>query len=213
MKATTMTPKQLWPDYFDIVILPPPEVRDHAIALSRALRKYGSKFVLGRRRYLPHVSLYHIPVRAEDFRRFAAVVRSVAASHRGGALKLVEIEMPVMMTDKPAWLRRLHLDLVRATQPFFDRSYGAEELWSVEYMPPALRARARANLRKYGSPMIGEVFRPHITLTSFADKARAAEISPPPFEHMRFQVDAIAICELGPSHSCQRVVRRFRLRA
>ena len=207
-----MTQTLLWADYFDIAILPPPEVRDHAIGLSRALRKYGAKFVLGRRRYLPHISLYHIPVRRENFRQFAAVVSSVAASHRGGTLKLVELEMPVLMTGKPVWLRKLHLDLVRATQPFFDRSYGAENLWSLDYVPPDLRARARANLRKYGSPMIDEVFRPHITLTSFADKARAAEISPPPFERMSFQIRELVVCELGPSHSCQRVVRRFDLR-
>src|ERR1051326_3170456 len=120
-----MPKSTLWPGYYDIVILPPPDVRDHTIALSRQLQNYGAKFVLGRRKYMPHISLYHIPVKRERFDSFAAAVAAVAQSHNGGVLKLRGIEMPVVMTDKPSWLKKLHRDIVRQTLPFFDWEYGS----------------------------------------------------------------------------------------
>src|SRR5262245_59901987 len=66
VRVESMVESIRWPNYFDVVILPSAAVRDHSIALSRKLQKYGAKFVLGRRRYLPHISLYHIPVKPED---------------------------------------------------------------------------------------------------------------------------------------------------
>jgi len=44
-------------------------------------------------------------------------------------------------------------------------------------------------------------------LTSFEDKSVIDRIPPLPFKAMSFRVDTIHICELGLSHSCQRVVR------
>jgi hypothetical protein len=55
-----MSSRGIWSDYFDVVILPPPAVRDQAIALSRQLKKYGGRFVLGKTRFLPHISSAHI---------------------------------------------------------------------------------------------------------------------------------------------------------
>jgi hypothetical protein len=192
----------LWRNYYDIVILPPPEVVEHAIALSKQLERYGGKFVLGKRRFLPHVSLYHIPVRPERFAEFCKVVRRVVSQHRGGMLQLKSVEMPVVMTTKPKWLERLHLDLVESTSPFLDREYGVEKTWSTEYLPAKLRRPAQRYLEKFGSPMIAEVFRPHITLTSFKDKS----VKPPrlEFEKLAFEVHEVTICQLGVSHTCHR---------
>src|SRR5689334_22220853 len=174
-----MAESDLRPGYFDVVILPPPEVRDHAIALSRTLQRYGAKFVLGRRYYIPHISLYHIPVKPEHFDAFAGTIKEVAESHTGGDLKLREIEMPVIMTNKPAWLRKLHLDVVHQTERYFDWDYGVDELWRFDYLPAQLKVRAKAYLRKYGSPFIDATFRPHITLTSFEDKSIRRQIPTP----------------------------------
>lgn len=201
-----------WRNYFDIVILPPRDVWQHAIALSKELQRDGGEFVLGHRRFLPHISLYHIPVRPKDYRGFARSVQSVASSRPGGALRLKSIEMPVLMTDKPEWIRRLHKNVVEATLPYFDWDYGVEKLWSVDMLPQELKAEGRRNLRKYGSPMIGPVFRPHITLTS-SGKHRPASKIRLEFERLSFVVDEIAICELGPHHTCQRTLARYPLLA
>jgi hypothetical protein len=202
---------EIWKNYFDVVVLPSPVVAEYAVQLSRRLQRHGAEFVLGPRSYIPHISLYHIPVLPKDFRNFSDAVTALAASHSGGELQLTALEMPVIQTDKPLWLRSLHRDVVRSTVRYFDWDYGAQERWHTDYLPARLKARAEENVRKYGSPLIGGVFRPHITLTSFTDKTVVSEIPEFEIEPLRFEVKKIAICEMGPHHSCQRVVKTFRL--
>jgi hypothetical protein len=133
--STTLRQNRIWTNYFDVVILPPPAVQDHAIALSRQLEKYGGQFVLGKNRFLPHISLYHIPVLPEDFADFSQAVQQSASRHRGGELRLRSIDMPLLMTDKPAWLRQLQRDVVSQTIRYFDWKYGGRR--AVEYRTSA----------------------------------------------------------------------------
>jgi hypothetical protein len=206
-----MQDSSLWPNYFDIVLLPPPPVMDHAIALSQQLQRYGGKFVLGTGRYIPHISLYHIPVRPERFAAFSNAVQNVASTHAGGRLRLLSVDMPALMTDKPEWLTNLHLQMVEHTAAFLDREYGVEQMWDTEYLPADLKDPARRNLKEFGSPLIDAVFRPHITLTSFEDKSIRHSIPELNFERLTFEADAVSICELGPSHSCQRTIATYPL--
>jgi hypothetical protein len=138
-------------------------------------------------------------------------LKSVAATHPGGELKLQKLDWPVIQTDKPDWLRNLHRTIVDNTLEYFNWKHGAEDTWNTDYLPAHLKERARRNLRKYGSPLVGSVFRPHITLTSFEQKSVVSEIPHLKVEPLSFPVGAIAICELGPSHSCQRIVKTFQL--
>jgi hypothetical protein len=206
-----MPETQVWKNYFDVVILAPPSVNDYVISLSREISRHGGKFKLGRRRFIPHISLYHIPVRPREFRSFVSIVRAIASGSKTGRLTLRKIDMPVVMTDKPEWLKKLHFKIVEQTSQVFDWDYGVESLWRMDYLPPHLHARARKYLKEYGSPLIGAAFRPHITLTSFHDKSTSDSVPVPPLTKMSFAVDNLTICELGPSHSCQRVVKRFPL--
>jgi hypothetical protein len=201
----------LWSNYFDIVILPPPAVQDLAIALSKSLQPYGGKFVLGKTRFLPHISLYHIPVRPERFAAFSNAVGQVSSRHAGGELQLLSMDMPALMTSKPDWLSLLHLQMVEHTKAYRDRDSGVEGTWHTDYLPPELAGPARRYLEEFGSPLIHEVFRPHITLTSFVDKSVTGSIPAATFEHLSFEVNSVAICELGPSHSCQRIVATYPL--
>jgi len=114
------------------VILPPAPVRDYAIALSRQLKKYGGKFVLGKRQYLPHLSLYHIAVRPENFEALTREVGDIQADLKKGELKLRGVEVPLLLTEKPSWLERLHVTLVERTVKLFDWDSGAQDSWRVD---------------------------------------------------------------------------------
>src|SRR5215470_11063324 len=138
-----MSPRSIWTNYFDVVILPAPAVRDHAIALSRQFAKHGGRFALGKKRFLPHISLYHIPVLPPDFEDFSRAVQQCASRHHGGELRLRSIDAALLMTNKPVWLRQLQRDVVSQTIPYFDWKYGAEELWNIGHLPPKDRALAR----------------------------------------------------------------------
>jgi 2'-5' RNA ligase len=210
-EARNMKDSGLWQNYFDIVILPPPAIQDHAIALSKRLEPYGGKFVLGKNRFIPHISLYHIPVRPERFAAFSDAVRNVASTHPGGTLQLTSVDMPVLVTGKPEWLSELHRKMVEHTNAFLDREYGVEKTWDTEYLPAELKEPARRYLKEFGSPLIDEVFRPHITLTSFEDKSSRQSIPEMNFDRLSFEADAVSICELGPSHSCQRIIATYPL--
>ena len=203
------TNTEIWKNYFDVVILPPPDVRDYSIDLSARLKKHGVKFVLGRRRYIPHISLYHIPVRPENFEAFSRGIEKISAAFKGGRLRLTSIELPLLMTDKPKWITKLYLDVVNKSKKYFDWDYGSEDRWNLGLLPENLRTRAKGYLHTFGTPLMGAAFRPHITLTGFKDRNAVDEIPALPFKSMAFDVEAIHICELGPFHSCQRIVRKF----
>jgi hypothetical protein len=203
------TSARVWKNYFDVVILPPPDVRDYSIDLSARLQNYGGKFVLCKHRYIPHISLYHIPVRPEKFEAFSREIQKISGAFAGGELNLRSIELPLLMTDKPKWITRLYLDVINKTKKYFDWSYGAEDTWKMGLLPANLRSRAQGYLKTFGTPLMGAAFRPHITLTGFEDISVVRKIPPMTFKPMSFDVDAIHICELGPFHSCQRIVAKF----
>lgn len=191
----------VWKGYYDVVILPPPAVRDYAIALSRELQ---GPWVLGKRRFLPHVSLYHIPIRDSDLDAFTDEIRDVAAGADWGPLETTGFDGALLMLDKPEWLIRLQKRVVRRTVRYFDRRYGAEKSWSLRYFSDRRLAFARQYLRQYGTPMHGMNFRPHLTLSTIEPRAAL------PFRKMRFRPSRLDICELGISHSCQRIIPSHR---
>jgi len=50
---------------YDIVVIPPPEITEQAIAMSRSLAPFGTFFVLDGVTLYPHISLYHVPFEDE----------------------------------------------------------------------------------------------------------------------------------------------------
>jgi len=198
-----------WPGYYDVVILPPPPVRDYAIELSRRLRRRGGRWTLGTRAFLPHISLYHIPVARENLDAFVEQLQRVAQTAAWGRLTTIGFDMPLLMLDKPAWLDALCRKVIARTAQFFDWDYGAEKKWSLRWFAGRRLQMAERYLQRYGTPMYGMNFRPHITLTVFDDPNAARDVKLP-LRRMSFAVDRIHVCELGESHTCQRIVREIR---
>jgi hypothetical protein len=194
-----------YPDYYDIVILPPKIVTDYSISLSQNLRPYG-KWTLGKRQFIPHISLYHIPVRSVDFPAFVAEIAAVLKRSDAGRLQTTTIRSNLLMLDKPEWIRKLYMRVIKRTLPYFHWEY-PRELWRLNGNH-RITSR-RKYYAKYGSPMVGINFEPHITLTVFQDNVESNQLPKLKSEHHSFKVDRIAICELGPSHSCQRIVEQI----
>ena len=197
----------IWPRYYDVVILPPPPVRDLAIRLSQKFYKAGGEWKLGKISFIPHISIYHIPVLPKDFESFTRQLQQVVDSTTFGILETTGLDMPVITISRPEWLQELNQRVIQRTVEYFDRSYGAEKLWSLHRFTGRRLQLAEKYLRDYGTPMFGLNFRPHITLSSFKDK----EPSNVSFDipQMQFEADRLHICELGISHSCQRIVREL----
>jgi len=198
--------KQIWKNYFDIVILPPEEISRHAIGLSKELSKYGTKWTLGRKSFVPHISLYHIAVKPRKFERFIDEIQRTIKNFSPGYLHTTVIEPNLLMFDKPEWIKKLYLKVIKNTLKYYDWDYETDKSWLLNNFPKRMRKIGSRFIKKYGTPMIGTNFQPHITLTSFKSmpldlKSRKAKV-------FKFSPTHLYVCELGPSHSCQRIVRK-----
>jgi hypothetical protein len=90
---------------------------------------------------------------------------------------------------------------------FFNRKYAVERTWNLDRFAGRRLKFARNYLKRFGSPLMGMNFQPHFTLSSF--KGREAPDIQFDIPAMRFRVDRLYVCELGPSHSCQRIIREL----
>lgn len=199
--------KQIWKNYYDIVILPPKEVTEYAIGLSKQLSKHGTKWKLGKRAFIPHISLYHIPVEPKNFDAFVAEVSETIKSFSQGYLKSTVIDSNLFMFDKPVWIQKLYLKIIKNTLKYCNWEYGIAEYWHVDHFPKRMQKVGINFIKKYGTPMIGANFKPHITLASFKDNPPELKIKK--VKIFKFKPTHIYICELGPSHSCQRIVKKI----
>lgn len=200
-------------NYFDIVILPTKEIRDYSIALSKQLHKHGSDWTLGRKSFLPHVSLYHILIRKDDFRDFIVELKKTIKGFRMGRLKVRDLmslksdRSVLLMTDKPEWLKNLHLKIIRKTLKYFDWDYGVERLWHINHWPKAMQK----NIKQYGTPMVGRHFIPHITLGVLnSEKDADRTFNKLKLRKYNFKPISIYVCKLGKNHTCQKVVEEIR---
>lgn len=201
---------EIWLDFFDILILPPESVRRQAIELSEKLHKHGSRWKLGAEEFIPHLSLYHLPVRPDDFQSFTDALDDSVGGFRGGDLRLTgisgrQIHLAVFLTtDEPRWLSRLYQRVIKATLPFYDESRHEETRarWG------AMNLKMLKSFERYGTPMAGANFVPHFTLGTFdREEDLAAGRRGLEMKSATFRVDRVHVGLVGAEgFSCQGVV-------
>ncbi len=199
--------KQIWKNYFDIVILPPEEISSYSIELSKKLRKYETKWTLGKNSFIPHISLHHIAVKPKKFGSFVAEIQRTIENFSPGYLRTIVIEPNLLMFDKPEWIQKLYLKVIKNTLKYYDWNYGTNEYWPLNHFPKRMHKIGAKFIKKYGTPMVGANFRPHVTLTSFKDESPSLGVKRA--KKFKFKPNFIYVCELGPSHSCQRVAEKI----
>lgn len=207
----TRKPK-IWKNYYDVVILPSKEANDYVIKLSRQMHKYGTPWVLGKKNFIPHISLYHIPIKPRDFDNFINELEIIVRGFRAGKLKITKLKLwkphrsVCAYTDKPEWIRKLYLKIIKKTLKYFAWDYELQETWNVAKQSKLLLK----NFKQYGTPMIGRYFMPHITLGVFNDDKNIVEaFNELQLKKYSFDVKSIFVCELGESHSCQRIIKKI----
>ena len=141
--------KQIWENYFDIVILPPEEISSYSIGLSKKLRKYGTKWTLGKNSFIPHISLYHIAVKPKKFKAFVAELQRTAENFSPGYLQTTVIEPNFFMFDKPEWIQKLYLKVIKNTLKYYDWDYGTDESWPLNHFPKRMRKVGAQFIKKY----------------------------------------------------------------
>ncbi|NIT21391.1 MAG: DUF1045 domain-containing protein [Candidatus Aminicenantes bacterium] len=190
-------------NYFDVVITPPAPVKEYVIQISQKIAKQeDGEFVLGKTRFVPHISLFHIPIKKAQLPEIKQKIKKVLSDSRLGLLRLKKITvlketLVWIQVSRPQWLVNLHCKIVQETMPFRDPDFDAMKAWSNQY-----NSSQKKLIKIYGSPYVGRFFIPHITLTVLNLKnANPGEI---PFKPKKFRVSSISLYQLGPHHSCEK---------
>lgn len=194
---------------YDVVILPPPEIAEQAIALSQALATVGSFFVLDGVALHPHLSLYHVPLDISALTAVTEALGTVAARVAPFTLR-----QATYYPDQGIWvgvryvaektILDLHTSIIEAVKGYRviedDVRYKAR--WSE------LSREERKNLEECGWAHAYARYSPHLTFTKLKTP-RADVLAHLPQREFSFVVDHIGLCELGENGTCIRLVADF----
>lgn len=199
----------------DVVLLPSPELAAKAIDASKLLEEFDSLFTLKDGEFYAHMSLYMFQLDEEsigavkevlvEIARNANSITATATIYRlGEGFGIGYIDPEYEVTDE---LSSVQEKVVSAINPI---RAGMREK-DVAKMQDATGLKLE-NLQKYGYPAIGELFRPHITLTRLKDHKPEALNALPDINQFSGVFDRIGLFEMGDNGTCIRKIAEYRLR-
>lgn len=198
----------------DIVLLPNEQLAEKAIAASQTLERYDTLFTLKIGAYYPHASLYMFQLAVKDVPRLEHLLTEVVGSHKVCDLEAVRyslgtgfavgyVDPEYVVTDE---LRRLQETVIAAINPV---RAGMRES-DIAKMRDATGVKLE-NLQAYGYPSVGELFRPHMTLTRLKENQPEALDILPDATTFSGQFDRIGFFEMGTNGTCVRKIAEFPL--
>lgn len=193
----------------DIVLLPNKELANKAIEVSQSLSKFGSLFTLENGAFYPHMSLYMFQLQLDNISKVEDALRKIVESldnvdaqainfalGQGFAVGYVDPEYEATKV-----LHNLQDTVVAAVNPI---RAGMRES-DITKMQDATGLKL-GNLQNYGYPAIGELFRPHMTLTRLdSHKPEVLEALPDIAEFTGI-FDRIGLFEMGTNGTCIRKI-------
>lgn len=200
----------------DLVLLPSTELASKAIEASKATEQFESFFTLEDGKFYPHMSLYMFQLNEPDISKIEEVLAGIAEdtnviSATATAYRLGEgfgvgyVDPEYKVTDE---LRALQNKVVEAVNPI---RAGMRES-DIAKMQDAKGVKLE-NLQKYGYPAIGELFRPHITLTRLKKhNPGVLEFLPKDISTFNGVFDRIGLFEMGSNGTCIRKIAEYELR-
>lgn len=194
----------------DIVLLPDETVAEQAIAASQALKRPDTVFTLEDGKFYPHLSLYMVRLRERNIETAADALRDLAATHKPFSLHVAhygqERGYVVVDYDTPPTLHSLQQVVLGAVNPIRDGIMEKDWVRALE-----ATGLAKQNYDTYGYKYVGDLFKPHITLTRFENEDPIDETALPEPSTFDGQFTRLALCELGISNTCVRILADFPL--
>ncbi len=177
---------------FDIVLFPPEEIAQKALAVSRILKKRGGLFVLDGVDYFPHVTLYAAEFSERNLPKIKKVLEKIASQTRSfkmTSLRYRQEERGYVVVDhrKSKSVQELREKIIAGVHSFCEAHKNKKE---------PVRCR------------IAEEFVPHITFTKFAQYNPLALKGIKELD-FSFRADAIGIYYLGEYGTCRKLVKVF----
>ncbi|MFI6921863.1 cytochrome c oxidase assembly protein [Nonomuraea spiralis] len=204
---------------YDVVLLPPHDVNARAVHLSRQCADAApAEFVLREDGLYPHISLYMANFTPAQLKEAVALLHDLSRRTPGMLLEgdsfaANEHGMVELFYRKTDAIIQLQEEIVAALNPLREGLRHRDPVGRVlaEHRltaPPV----ARANLDLYGYDEIGDLFRPHITLTRLQrpdDRLDQAILSAP--SSFTAAYSTLALCVMGEHGTCTDIVETFTL--
>jgi len=194
----------------NVVILPSEDVAHRAIQLSTELAAKGVHFTLKDGALFPHVSVYMLQLKYagldEVEKRLAEIANVVPVLE----LSVTRYEQSKQFFDaeyeKPEVLSQLQKQVVTTLNPIRDGMRARD----VERMKEAT-GLALENFKNYGWNTIGELYRPHLTITRFLEDQDVSSLSLPPVQEFSGVFTKLGLFEMGDNGTCVRKIAEFEL--
>ena len=194
----------------DVVIRPNPLLADMAIATSQKFQQFDSLFTLEEGKRYPHASLYMLQLKIEDIATVEQLLAEIAAQFSPLQLEAHRYDHTTGFIDveyaATPELVELQNKVIAALNPIRD---GLRE--KDKPRMEAATGLKRENFEKYGYPYVGELFRPHMTLSRLkADNPDALNILGKPSE-FNGAFMKLGLFEMGDNGTCIRKINEFSL--
>lgn len=199
----------------DIVLLPSAELADKAIEASKATKQYDSYFTLEDGKFYPHMSLYMFQLNETDVSSVEEIlakiandtkaVSATATTYRlGEGFGIGYVDPEYEVTEELSGLQSRVIEAVNPVRAGMRES-------DVRKMQDAEGLKLE-NLQKYGYPAIGDLFRPHITLTRLKEhNPKVLELLPQDVSTFSGVFDRLGLFEMGENGTCIRKIAEFPL--
>ena len=189
----------------DVLLQPDAAMAQRARVLNERLRQgYPQGFALDAT-HVPHISLLHRFVRAQDLDKVRAAVAGVAAHQPVAQWSLTPSgydvspwqgrKMLSIALGRTAGLVSLQRELLDAIAPYAVET-GDAAAFVTTADAPDIDAATIEYVRSFVPKRTGENFKPHITL-GLATDAQARRLQSEKFDSAAFRTDGIAIYQLG----------------
>ena len=196
----------------DIVILPPPSLREKIGAKMRQTAK-GRKyiFVVDNRKLIPHMSLFHIRTSRARLKKLKEIVGKISKRYRPVVIRstgfIREGRIVAYELSHNQTLRGLNREIVKNC---YNLRTGMMP-WTGVGKPKRWEQK---NREKYGTQHnIGPSFRPHFTMGKFKSEVDVRKVARQMQSFsFQFQADTVAICEVNFWHQVTRIYKKFILR-
>lgn len=196
------------------VFIPPREVGEKAIELSRAIGNLaGTYFVLDGVNFYPHITIYPPEYPEENIVKVLGTVERVARSLNRLEFKFKNLDSGQgylgMAFEHSDEIQQAHEKLVSALNPLREgriRDKYAE--YHMEFNSEQLQ-----NIEKYGYPGAMDLYNPHLTITRSKDETKAEKfLSTIKWDIPEFMVNKIGVYKMGEHGTCRELVKEFILR-
>lgn len=195
----------------NIVLLPSDELADKAIAVSHQLQEYEALFELSGHGPFPHATLYMTQLRVEDTLKVQGILADLANNTPPFSMIATRYFQDMGYFDpdfeKTDRIARLQMDVIAAINPIRDGMREKDKARMLE-----ATGLARANLAQYGYQGVGQLFRPHMTLTRFAHGRQIDTSALPDPKEFSGQFTKLGLFEMGDNGTCARKIAEFELK-